>query len=126
MLQPGIYRSKTPTLAIEEHGGGKLEYYVFWYLCFYLPKPNVGFYGDTSPDYVKPYIQNRIDLQGEITHLTENEISFFIYNTARGKNIIFSGTIENTNLHLTYYHEHKPNKLYEDVFEYFWDGVRPL
>ena len=125
MLKAGIYRSKTPTLAIEEHGGGKIEYYVFWYLCFYLPKPNVGFYGDTSPDYVQPYIQNRIDLKGEITQLTENKISFYIYNTAKGKNINFIGTIENNNLHLTYRHEHKPNELHEDVFEYFWDGVSP-
>src|SRR5687768_9481002 len=87
MLKAGIYRSKTPTVTIEEHGGGKLEHHIFWYLCFYLPKWNVGLYGADSTDYVQPYLQNRIQLQGEIIELTENRIAFFIVNHETGINI---------------------------------------
>ena len=126
MLKAGIYRSKTPTLTIEEHGGGKLKHHIFWYLCFYLPKRNVGLYGADSTDYVQPYLQNRIRLQGEIIELTDSRLSFFIFNHETGININFTGTIQNGTLHVTFYHDDKPNELYNDVLEYFWDGVSPL
>src|SRR5688500_8784413 len=126
MLRPGIYRSKTPSLTVEEHGGGRIEHYIFWYLCFYLPKLNVGMYGTSSPKYVQPYDESTIDLQGQITSLNESHISFYIYNTARSKNINFAGTIENENLYITYHHEDKPEELFEDELEYLWDGHSPL
>ena len=83
-------------------------------------------YGTSSPKYVQPYVESTIELQGEITLLTESHISFYIYNTARSKNINFTGTIENNNLYITYHHEDKPNEVFEDVLEYLWDGVSPL
>ena len=122
MLKKGIYRTKDPGLTFEEHGGGKLKHHIYWYLCFYLPERKVGMYGSSDKAHFRPYFENTIVLEGELTHLTEHLISFFIKNPDTGFNINFEGKIEGTQLHLKYCHENSPGEIYEDVFNYLEAG----
>lgn len=117
MLKKGIYRTVEKHFAEEQHGGGTLRSIFYWFLTFYLPDKKVGLYG-ASRDYIRPYKENSIDMKGEITKLSDNDLEFYIYNIDAKENIKFSGQIIDDRLHLRYYDENMPGEVSYDIFEY--------
>ena len=122
MVKRGIYRTLEAGLSIEEHGGAKIRHYTYWFLCFYIPDISVGLYGTSTKNYFKPYLENRIELKGEITLQIDKHLEFYIFNKDTGVNIQYSGLVEGDRLHLKYYHEDKPTEVFEDEFEYIGTG----
>ncbi len=122
MLQKGVYRTIEAGLTIEEHGGAKIKHYMYWFLCFYLPKKYVGLYGTSTKNYLKPYLENRIELKGKITVHQDDRLEFYIYNKDTGVNILYNGRTKEDQLYLKYYHENKPEEVFDDVFKYIGTG----
>jgi hypothetical protein len=121
MLKSGIYRTLREHYTIEKHGGAILRDIFFWFLCFYLPEKSVGLFG-ASKNFLKPYFENNIDLKGEITLHLNDKLEFYIFNKDTGVNIRYIGSIKEDHLYLKYYHENKPEEVFEDVFEYIGTG----
>lgn len=121
MLKRGIYRTAREHYTFEKHGGANIKDGFFWFLCFYLPEKSVGQFG-ASKNFLKPYLENRIELKGEITLQKDNHLEFYIFNKDTGVNIRYTGRIEGDRLHLKYYHDDKPGEVFEDEFEYIGTG----
>jgi hypothetical protein len=121
MLKKGIYRSVHEHYTSERHGGATLRDGFFWFLCFYLPDKSVGLFG-ASKHFIKPYLENRIHLNGKLTFYENDKVDFDILNNDNGVTIQYTGQIRGDLLYLKYFHEDKPEEVFEDVFEYIGEG----
>jgi hypothetical protein len=88
----GLYRLRFPHLVEEQHGGGTLKSYIYWYLSFYKNVDLVGLYGSGPNDY-RRYFSMEFDLKGKVLEHHSHYLAFYIYNLDTQNNIIFEGKI---------------------------------
>ena len=121
MIKAGIYRTVKSHVIFEKHGGANIKHEVYWNLCFYPHSKEVGLFG-ADKGFIQPYVNKSFDLKGEVSKSTDNFLELFILNPYTNLRKIYTGRIESDHLYLKYYHENKPEEVFEDVFEYIGTG----
>lgn len=117
-IKNGIYQIKNPEIGIEEHGGAKIKFEVYWNLCFY-PNKKIGLFGGNKT-YYKPYFSKIFPFNGDIIIQDINNIKFSLLNRNNNESVIFDGTITKNSIHLVSYKEKTPVKLWMNNEEFEW------
>lgn len=125
-MKKGVYCSITSSNVKETHAGVKQTESYYNHICFYLPQQIVGFYGG-SKNWLSPFLKKELRYIGEITSISDKEVSFYVNDPYNKDIILFTGQIYDDFLEVTAKRKSEIEKIwFEGTFKYIGTGEEKL